>query len=45
MFWFSGHEACGILSPQAGIEPAPAFRGEVLTNGLPGMSPMVVLDF
>ena len=45
MFWFSGHEACGILAPQAGIEPVPpAFRTEVLTTGLPGKSPMVVLD-
>ena len=21
MFWFFGHEACGILAPQPGIEP------------------------
>ena len=23
MFWFFGHEACGILAPQAGIKPVP----------------------
>ena len=39
MFWFFGHEACGILAPQPGIEPAPpALEGEVLTTGLPGKS-------
>ena len=28
MFCFSGHEACGILAPQAGIEPTfPALEG------------------
>ena len=37
MFWFFGHEACGILAPQPGIEPTPpALEGEVLTSGLPG---------
>ena len=30
MFWFSGHEAGGILAPQAGIEPTPpALEGEM----------------
>ena len=30
MFWFFGLEACGILAPQPGIEPAlPALEGEV----------------
>ena len=39
MFWFFGREACGILAPQPGIEPAtPALEGEVLTTGLPGKS-------
>ena len=39
MFWFFGHEACGILAPRPGIEPVPpAFEGEVLTTGLPGKS-------
>ena len=23
MFWFFGHESCGILTPRSGIEPAP----------------------
>ena len=31
---FFGHEACGILAPQPGIEPTPlALEGEVLTTG------------
>ena len=30
MFWFFSHEACEILTPQPGIEPAPsALEGEV----------------
>ena len=33
------HEACGILSPRPGIEPAtPVLEGKVLTTGLPGKS-------
>ena len=46
MFWFFGHEVCGILAPRPGIEPVPpaleappALEGEVLTTGLPGQSP------
>ena len=39
MFWFSGHEACGILAPSPGMEPAtPSLEGEILTTGLPGKS-------
>ena len=39
MFWFFGHEACGILAPRPGIEPSPsALEGEVLTTGPPGKS-------
>ena len=39
MFWFFGHEVCGILSPQPGLEPMPpALEGEVLTTGPPGRS-------
>ena len=39
MFWFFGQEACGILAPRPGIEPAPpALEGEVLTTGPPGKS-------
>ena len=39
MFWFLGHEACGILAPQPGIKSAPlALEGEVLTTGPPGKS-------
>ena len=38
-FGFFGHEACGILAPRLGIEPAlPALEGEVLTAGLLGKS-------
>ena len=34
MFWFFGREACGILAPRPGIEPAPpALKVEVLTTG------------
>ena len=37
VFW---PEACGILAPQPGTEPAPpALEGEVLTTGPPGTSP------
>ena len=38
-FWFFGPEACGILSPQLGIEPRPpALLGKVLITGPPGKS-------
>ena len=41
MFWFFGHEACGILAPQPGFDPAPpALEGEVLTTGLPEEVPV-----
>ena len=41
-FGFFGREACGILAPQPGIEPAPpALEGEVLTTGPPGKSLLV----
>ena len=43
MFWFFGHEACGILAPRPGIEPAPsALEGEVLTTGSPGKSQYIL---
>ena len=39
MFYFLGHEACGLLAPPPGIEPAPsALEGEVLTTGPAGKS-------
>ena len=39
MFGFFGPEACGILAPRPGIEPArPELEGEVLTTGKPGTS-------
>ena len=39
MFWFFGREACGILAPWPGTEPAPpALEGEVLTTGPSGKS-------
>ena len=39
MFCFFGLEACGILAPRPGIEPAPsALEGEVITTGPPGKS-------
>ena len=44
-FGFFGREACGILAPQPGIEPAPpALEGEVLTTGPPG-NPLYFLIF
>ena len=46
MFYFVGHEACGILAPQPGIEPPPpALEGEVLTIGQPGRSLLCFLYF
>ena len=40
--WHFGHETCGIVALQPGIEPAPpAVAGEVLTTGLPGKSPHI----
>ena len=37
MFWFSGHEAHGILAPRLGIKPTlAALNGGVLTTGPPG---------
>ena len=40
-FRFFDREACGILAPQPGIEPAPpALEGEVSTTGPPGKSPL-----
>ena len=39
MFWFFGHESCGILALWSGIKPiSPALKGEDLTSGLPGKS-------
>ena len=39
MFWFFGHEACGILAPPPEIEPIlPELEGQVLTIGPPGKS-------
>ena len=40
--WHFGHETCGIVALQPGIEPAPPeVAGEVLTTGLPGKSPHI----
>ena len=45
MIWFFVHEACGILAPQPGMEPAPpALEGEVLATGPPGKSWDVLLE-
>ena len=36
MFWFFGHEVCGILALSPGIEPTPsALEGKVLTTRPP----------
>ena len=43
LFWFFGHEACGILVSWAGMEPAaPALKGEFLTTGPPVKSPVIL---
>ena len=35
VFWFLGHEACGVLAPWPGIETSPpTLEGEVLATGL-----------
>ena len=39
LFWLFGHEACGILAPSPGFEPALlAMEGEVLITEPPGKS-------
>ena len=39
MFWFFGHEACGILVSHSEIEPAPPeLEGKVLPAGRPEKS-------
>ena len=39
MFWFFGHETCGISAPWPEMEPTPpALEGGVLTTGQPGKS-------
>ena len=44
MFLFSGQEACGILTPWPGIEPAlPALEGELSATGSLWKSPEVIL--
>ena len=44
-FLLFGHEACGILVPQAGIEPTPfALECEIFTTGLPGRSPVEIFS-
>ena len=42
MLWFFGHNTCGILTPQTGIELAPPAL-EVLTAEPPGKSQKVGL--
>ena len=44
MFWLFGHEACGILAPQPGLEPTPlALKGKVSTSGWPSKSQCVCI--
>ena len=41
VLFFFGEEACGILTPQPGIEHTPPIlEGEVLTTGPPEKSPL-----
>ena len=43
MFWFFGHEVCGILPPQPGVETSPpALESQVLTTGVLGKSQLVL---
>ena len=45
MFWFFGHEACGMLVPQPEIKLAPpALEGEAVTTVLPGKSIVSILE-
>ena len=45
VFWFLGHEACGIPAPQPGIEPAPpALEGKVPTTAPPEKPLYSILD-
>jgi len=40
LFWFPGHQACGILAPKSRMEYTPlAVEGRALTTGPPGKSP------
>ena len=44
VFFFFGHEACGILAPRQGIKPTtPVLEGKILTTGPPGKSPYCIL--
>ena len=46
MFWFFGHQACGILAPHVGIEPTPpAQEGKVLTTRSPGKYQNWILEW
>ena len=39
MFWFFGHEACGILAPGSGVKPVTSIlEAKVLATGFPGKS-------
>ena len=42
ILFFSGHEACGILVPQLGIETISPFI-EVLATEPPGRSPNILI--
>ena len=45
MCWLFGWEACGILTPRPGMEPAPpALEGGVPTTGPPGKSLVALLN-
>ena len=38
-FWFSGHEACGILAPRPGVKPVlPVWKGKISCTGPLGKS-------
>ena len=46
MFWFLGHEACGILGPQPEIEhTSPALKGRIVNTGPLGSFKHFVWEF
>ena len=45
MFWFFGHETCGISAPWPQMKPTPlALEGGILTTGPPGKSHYFLLS-
>jgi len=46
MFWFFGHEACGILIPRPEIKPASSvLEGEILTTLSPLVNLLIITSY